>query len=71
LRRKRLRAIGFSKVDSSERFVRSVDVTNFKDAQSIKQVLAVVVFDVFDRSWFDNPAELEIAYNHAHGQTPV
>jgi hypothetical protein len=70
-REKTLRVIGFSKVDSLRRFVRSVDVTNFKDAQSIKQVLAVVIFDVFDRSWFDNPAELEIAYKDHPGETPV
>ncbi len=60
--KKTLRRIGFSKVDESRRFVRSVDVSNLKDTQKIKQLLAVVVFDVFGRSWFDNPAELEI--NH-------
>ena len=60
--KKRLRRIGFSKADELRRFVRSVDVSNLKDAQKIKQLLAVVVYDVFGRSWFDNPAELEI--NH-------
>jgi hypothetical protein len=60
--KKRLHQIGFSKVDGLRKFIRSVDVSNFKDAQKVKQLLAVVVFDVFGRSWFDNPAELEIDY---------
>ena len=60
--KKRLRIIGYLKVDGFRRFVRSIDVSNFKDAQKIKQLLAVVVFDVFGRSWVDNPAELEIDY---------
>lgn len=63
--KKRLRRIGFSKVDEQRRFVRSIEVSYLKDAQKIKQLLAVVVFDVFGRSWFDNPAELEI--NHKPG----
>ena len=63
--KKRLRKIGFEKVDGSRRFVRGVDVSNFKDAQKIKQLLAVVVFDVFGRSWFDNPAALEKEYKVA------
>lgn len=60
--KKRLRKIGFLKVDGVRRFVRGVDVSNFKDAQKIKQLLAVVLFDVFGRSWFDNPVALEIFY---------
>jgi hypothetical protein len=60
--KKRLRKTGFLKVAGLRRFVRSSDVSNFKDAQKIKQLLAVVVFDVFGRSWFDNPAELELIY---------
>jgi hypothetical protein len=60
--KKRLRRIGFLKVKGSTRFVRSVDVQNFKDAQPVKHLLAVVVFDVFGQSWFDRPAELEINY---------
>jgi hypothetical protein len=38
--KKRLRRIGFSKADELRRFVRSVDVSNLKDAQKIKQLLA-------------------------------
>lgn len=60
--KKRLRKIGFLKVGGLRRFVRSIHVSNFKDAQKIKQLLAVVVFDVFGRSCFDNPAALEIIY---------
>lgn len=60
--KKKLRRIGFSKVDKQRRFVRSIEVSNLKDAQKIKQLLAVVIFDVFGRSWFDNPATLEINY---------
>lgn len=61
-KKKGLRKIGFTKVDGLRRLVHSIDVSNFKDAQKIKQLLAVVVFDVFGRGWFDNPAELEIDY---------
>jgi exonuclease VII small subunit len=60
--KKRLRRIGFSKVDEQRRFVKSIEASNLKDAQKIKQLLAVVIFDVFGRSWFDNPAALEINY---------
>lgn len=60
--KKRLRKIGFLKVDGLRKFIRSVDVSTFKDAQKIKQLLAVVIFDVFGRSWVDNPAELELDY---------
>jgi hypothetical protein len=63
--KKRLRKIGFQKVDGSRRFIHCIDVSNFKDALKIKQRLAVVLFDVFGRSWFDNPAELEINYKIA------
>jgi hypothetical protein len=63
--KKRLRKIGFQKVDGSRRFIHCIDVSNFKDALKIKQRLAVVLFDVFGRSWFDNPAELEIIYEIA------
>lgn len=62
LKKKRFRKIGFSKVDGSNRFVYGINVGNFKDAQKIKHLLAVVVFDIFDRTWFDNPAELEIHF---------
>lgn len=61
--KKMLRRIGFSKVDGRRKFVRSIEISNLKDALKIKQLLAVVVFDVFDPSWFDNPAELEINHN--------
>jgi hypothetical protein len=60
--KKKLRKIGFLKVEGSRRFIRGIDVSNFKDTQKIKQLLAVVVFDVFGRSWFDDPAELEINF---------
>lgn len=66
--KKRLRRIGFSKVDEQRRFVRSFDVSNLKDAQKIKQLLAVVLFDIFGLNWFDNPAELEI--NHKPATPP-
>lgn len=60
--KKKLRKLGFAKVQGLRRFTRSVDSRNFKDVQHIKQLLAVAVFDVFGRSWFDKPAELEIVY---------
>jgi hypothetical protein len=60
--KRRLREIGFSKIHGRRKFVYAIDVSKFKDAQKIKQLLAVVLFDVFGRSWFDNPAELEIQY---------
>jgi hypothetical protein len=60
--KKKLRQLGFVKIQGARRFTRNIDSRNFKDAQNIKQLLAVTVFDVFGRSWFDNPAELEIVH---------
>jgi hypothetical protein len=60
-REKRFRKIGFSQIDES-RLVRSIDVSNSNNVQKIKQLLAVIFFDIFNSTWFDSPAELEIRY---------
>lgn len=57
-----LRRIGFLKAEGKRRFIYNIDITHFKDAQKIKQLLSVAMFDVFGRTWIDSPAQLEI--NH-------
>lgn len=47
------------KIDGSRAFVRTLYVGHFQDAQSVKQFLAVLVFDVLSRYELDNPAALE------------
>ena len=58
--KKGLRRLGFRKVEAAREFTRVADVGDFKDAQPIKQLLAVLVFDVLGRSWVDSPVEMEI-----------
>lgn len=57
--KKRIRGIGFHKIDGRRAFVRTLYVGHFQDAQSVKQFLAVLVFDVLSRYELDNPAALE------------
>lgn len=65
-REKKFRKIGFSKIDGSRRLVRSIDVSDLKNAQRIKQLLALIAFDIFNPTWFDSPAALEIHYRSAN-----
>ena len=60
--KKELRRLRFTKVVGTHRFFRHIDVTAIKDAIQIKQLLSVVLFDVFGPTWFDHPAELELTY---------
>ena len=60
--KKELRRIRFTKVAGTHRFFRHIDVTAIKDAIQSKQLLSVVLFDVFGPTWFDHPAELELTY---------
>jgi hypothetical protein len=57
----RLRQIGFSKIKGEREFSRRFDVRQFKDAQRIKQFLAVAIYDGLGPGWIENP-ELEITH---------
>lgn len=46
--------------EGAREFTREEDVSNFRDAQPIKRMLAVLVFDVLGPSWIDQPVELEV-----------
>lgn len=60
--KKELRRLRFTKTAGMRRFFRHIDITTIKDAIRIKQLLAVVLFDVFGHTWFDHPAQLELTY---------
>lgn len=58
--KKRLRRLGFRKFEGAREFTRDEDVSAFNDAQPVKRILAVLVFDVLGPGWMDSPVEMEV-----------
>lgn len=58
--KKGLQRLGFSKSEEKRVFLKEFDVSGFRDAQPVKQLLAVALFDVLGRGRFDKLTELII-----------
>lgn len=58
--KKGLRRLGFRKVEGAREFTRDEAISAFNNAQLIKRMLAVLVFDVLGPSWMDRPVEMEV-----------